>query len=328
MAVRIGSARLGENGRATGGKAGDQTGREVSEQPWYRHKKGWVVLRATDANKAQKIAQAMLAACANSNIGYDQSQNKTLWVAAQPYGFDVSKVTKPVETDCARLVRVCCAYAGIIAQDFYTGDMVSKLMATGEFIRLTDAKHCDRSDYLAVGDILVTRTKGHTVVVLTDGPRCDRGDTCPAEPGSRILSIGMRGADVREMQAGLIRMGYDLGSWGADGDFGDMTEMAVIQFQRDNRLTVDGEYGRETHAALSRALDRLDSPDATRQTVRVTNGNYYVRTEPYTGAATLGVARRGTELPYSGETAENGWYAVQFEGAAGWISGKCGTLEV
>ncbi len=328
MAVRIGSARLGENGRATGGKAGDQTGREVSEQPWYRHKKGWVVLRATDANKAQKIAQAMLAACANSNIGYDQSQNKTLWVAAQPYGFDVSKVTKPVETDCARLVRVCCAYAGIIAQDFYTGDMVSKLMATGEFVKLTDAKHCDRSDYLATGDILVTRTKGHTVVVLTDGPNCDRGDTCPAELGTRVLKPGMRGADVREMQAGLIRMGYDLGSWGADGDFGDMTEMAVIQFQRDNRLTVDGEYGRETHAALSRALDRLDSPDATRQTVRVTNGNYYVRTEPHTRAATLGVARRGTELPYAGEIAENGWYKVQFEGASGWISGKCGAMGV
>lgn len=328
MAVRIGSARLGENGRATGGKAGDQTGREVSEQPWYRHKKGWVVLRPVDAEKAQKIAWDMRAACDNKNVGYDQSQNKTLWYAAEPYGYDISKVTKPVETDCARLVRVCCAYAGIIAQDFYTGDMVSKLMATGEFIRLTDAKHCDRSEYLAVGDILVTRTKGHTVVVLTDGPKCDRGDTCPMEPGTRVLRTGMRGADVREMQAGLIRLGYDLGSWGADGDFGDMTEMAVIQFQRDNRLTVDGEYGRETHAALSRALDRLDSPDATRQTVRVTNGNYYVRTEPHTTAATIGVARRGTELPYSGETAENGWYAVQFEGAAGWISGKCGTLEV
>ena len=328
MAVRIGSARLGENGRATGGKAGDQTGREVSEQPWYRHKKGWVALRPVDAEKAHKIAWDMRAACDNKNVGYDQSQNKTLWYAAEPYGYDISKVTKPVETDCARLVRVCCAYAGIIAQDFYTGDMVSKLMATGEFIRLTDAKHCDRSEYLAVGDILVTRTKGHTVVVLTDGPKCDRGDTCPAEPGTRILTIGMRGADVREMQAGLIRLGYDLGAWGADGDFGDMTEMAVIQFQRDSCLTVDGEYGRETHVALSRALYRLDSPDAARRTVRVTNGNYYVRTEPHTRAATIGVAKRGAELTYAGETAENGWYAVQFEGAAGWISGKCGTLEV
>ena len=328
MAVKIGHASIDENGRAQGGKAGDQTGKEVCTRNWYKHSKGWVVLRPVDAEKAQKIAWDMRAACDNKNVGYDQNQNKTLWYAAEPYGYDISKVSKPVETDCARLVRVCCAYAGIIAQDFYTGDMVSKLMATGEFVKLTDAKHCDRSEYLAVGDILVTRTKGHTVVVLTDGPKCDRGDTCPAEPGTRILTIGMSGADVREMQTGLIRLGYDLGAWGADGDYGDMTEMAVIQFQRDFGLTMDGEYGPDTHAALTQALDKLDSPDGTRKVVRVTNGNYYVRTEPHTGAATLGVARRGTELPYAGETAENGWYAVQFEGAAGWISGKCGTLEV
>lgn len=63
MAVRIGSARIDERGRASGGKAGDQTGREVSTQNWYKHSKGWVVLRATDSEKGQKIAQAMRAAC-------------------------------------------------------------------------------------------------------------------------------------------------------------------------------------------------------------------------------------------------------------------------
>ena len=40
MSVKIGSARIDENGRAKGGKAGDQTGREVSTQSWYRHAKG------------------------------------------------------------------------------------------------------------------------------------------------------------------------------------------------------------------------------------------------------------------------------------------------
>ena len=64
MAVLIGSARIDENGRAHGGKAGDQTGKEVSTQSWYKHAKGWVVLRAKDPKKAEKIAQAMRAACA------------------------------------------------------------------------------------------------------------------------------------------------------------------------------------------------------------------------------------------------------------------------
>ena len=35
MAVLIGSARIDENGRAHGGKAGDQNGKEVSTQNWY-----------------------------------------------------------------------------------------------------------------------------------------------------------------------------------------------------------------------------------------------------------------------------------------------------
>ena len=33
MGVRVGSARSNENGGVNGGKAGDQTGREVSTQP-------------------------------------------------------------------------------------------------------------------------------------------------------------------------------------------------------------------------------------------------------------------------------------------------------
>ena len=34
MAVKIGSARIDENGKAHGGAAGDQTGKEVSTQSW------------------------------------------------------------------------------------------------------------------------------------------------------------------------------------------------------------------------------------------------------------------------------------------------------
>ena len=46
--VIIGSARIDENGKAKGGKAGDQNGREVSTQAWYKHEKGWRVFRCID----------------------------------------------------------------------------------------------------------------------------------------------------------------------------------------------------------------------------------------------------------------------------------------
>ena len=114
MAVIIGSARGDENGGATGGKAGDQTGREVSTQSWYKHSKGWRVFRAKDPAARLKIAQDMEMACDNPHIGYDQNQRLTLYKAADPYGFDCGKVTVDCETDCSALVRVCCAYAGIM----------------------------------------------------------------------------------------------------------------------------------------------------------------------------------------------------------------------
>ena len=72
MAVKVGSARIDENGKIHGGRAGDQNGKEVSTQSWYKHKKGWRVLRCKNADKAEKIARAMQAACDNANIGYDQ----------------------------------------------------------------------------------------------------------------------------------------------------------------------------------------------------------------------------------------------------------------
>ena len=126
-----------------------------------------MVLRAKDPIKAAKIAQAMRAACVNDNIGYDQYQNQTLWNAVKNKGYDPAKATVKCETDCARLVRVCCAYAGIMAKDFYTATEVAYLMDTGEFVKFTSSKYTSQDDYLGAGDILVTKTKGHTAVVLT-----------------------------------------------------------------------------------------------------------------------------------------------------------------
>ena len=54
--IKIGHARHSETGGKYG-KAGDQTGEEVSRQDWYLHKKGWVCIRAKDAAVREKIAQ-------------------------------------------------------------------------------------------------------------------------------------------------------------------------------------------------------------------------------------------------------------------------------
>ena len=91
MAVIIGSARHDEHGNCySGGKAGDQTGQEVSTQKLYNHSKGWYVLRAKDDRVAEKLAEAMKIACGNKNIGYDQSER---------YGIIKHGINTKVKTD-------------------------------------------------------------------------------------------------------------------------------------------------------------------------------------------------------------------------------------
>ena len=182
MAVIIGSARIDENGNAHGGRAGDQTGREVSTQSWYKHSKGWVVLRAKRPEEGGEDRPGDARGVRQPNIGYDQYQNTTLWNEVKDKGYDPAKASTPCETDCARLVRVCCAYAGIMAKDFYTATEVDKLMETGEFVKFTTSKYTSQDDYLGAGDILVTRTKGHTVVVLTNGSKYDGAVEEPGIP--------------------------------------------------------------------------------------------------------------------------------------------------
>ena len=64
------------------------------------------------------------------------------------------------------------------------------------------------------------------------------------------LRRGDKGDAVILLQSELIRLGYSLPKYGIDGDFGKETEMAVKQFQQDNRLTVDGVVGPKTWKAL------------------------------------------------------------------------------
>lgn len=177
MTVKVGSARSDERGKdGWDGKsrAGDQkNGLEVSTQDWYLHSKGWVVIRAKDATVREKIAYAMQRACDNNNVGYDQSQRDTAWDWCSKNGnWDPGAINVPVETDCSSLVKLCCRYAGInITKYFVTSNETEILKATGKFDILTDDKYTKSSDYLLRGDILNTRSSGHTVVVLNDGAK-------------------------------------------------------------------------------------------------------------------------------------------------------------
>lgn len=69
-----------------------------------------------------------------------------------------------------------------------------------------------------------------------------------------ILRKGSTGSEVKSLQKKLLQIGYYLGSYGADGDYGDATVTAVRKFQKDNSLAVDGEAGPNTLAAIDKVL--------------------------------------------------------------------------
>lgn len=76
----------------------------------------------------------------------------------------------------------------------------------------------------------------------------------PTTLGERVLKKGSKGVDVKELQTELIKMGYDLGSCGADGDFGNKTNSAVRAFQKKYGLTVDGEFGPKSFAKYKEVM--------------------------------------------------------------------------
>ena len=209
MAVKIGSARIDENGHAKGGKVGDQTGKEVSTQSWYKHSKGWRVFRAKNPALAEKIARDMQWACDNNNIGYDQGQRNTLYNVSKPLGFNCKDVKTKCETDCSALVRVCCAYAGIMLPNFRTTTEPSILLNSGYFYEMKGKQYTDSSDYLMRGDILCTKTQGHTVIVLNDGSKVK--PIPPLDPKTVVITGGMVNVrakpDVKSKDVGTVYRG-------------------------------------------------------------------------------------------------------------------------
>lgn len=234
--ILIGSARKDENGRYMGGAAGDQTGKEVSVQNFYKHSKGWYVLRAKRAEVAAKLANAMQTACDNQNIGYDQGQRLDVITQIRKYGA-LGKIAVNTECDCSSLVRACCIESGFDPGNFTTGNEAAALAGTGYF----EPKASVTSEaQLREGDILVTKTKGHTVIVV-----CAEAE----ELRRPTLRRGSRGADVTYLQQRLTAKGYGVGK--IDGIFGQKTLEAVKAYQAEHGLTVDGIVGAKTWASLA-----------------------------------------------------------------------------
>lgn len=180
----------------------------------------------------------------------------------------------------------------------------------------------------------------------------------PAEStlGSRLLRRGMRGSDVKALQSALIRLGFALPKYGADGDFGRETESALKRFQKRAHIASDGEYGEISHAALMDALsdaagedlvpvkntenrpiqdppelitipeiepppEAPEAPETKRKLIVTAAEELPVRCGNSADYARITTVSPNALLDYVA-TAENGWHAVIVGAQVGWIDGS------
>ncbi|MEL6221199.1 MAG: peptidoglycan-binding protein [Cyanobacteria bacterium J06627_8] len=123
---------------------------------------------------------------------------------------------------------------------FYSGPV------TGFYGELTEAavRRFQESNGLTVDGVVGPAT---LAAIQRTGQQSSNSEP---DPNDGLLEQGEAGPAVADLQRRLSALNYYNGP--IDGDFGSLTEDAVIRFQRAQGLTADGVVGPATLAALSR----------------------------------------------------------------------------
>lgn len=228
-AMYIGNGKIvhaagNEYGKATGGKPGDQTGREICVANYYNASWG-VVLRYKDQN-AEAPAH-----------GTDEP-----WEEA-------------VENEDYYIVKYGDSLWSI----------AERFLGNGSLYPLIKQLNGMTSDYIYPGMMLIL----HPASAEPEKPEKPTEPTQPEAPPEepavpeehtggagayqialQVLKKGDTGTVVRQAQRLLIASGVTLPTWGADGDFGDETESAVIKFQKAKKLEQTGKIDKATMSKL------------------------------------------------------------------------------
>jgi peptidoglycan hydrolase-like protein with peptidoglycan-binding domain len=139
---------------------------------------------------------------------------------------------------------------------------------------------------------------------LTAAPALARS----AALGSRVLRVGMHGADVGTLQSDLSRLGFRTG---VDGMFGPGTERSVVRFERRYRLKVDGVVNAGFTRRLGRLLDKRrhrannPAPSGAVPVAPAANPPSPPSTDPGTASAGAGTQRLGQRVLQLGMTGKD-----------------------
>ena len=226
---------------------------------------------------------------------------------------------------------------------FYSSDK-SSISHTGlvyavdsTYVYTVEGNTSSASGVVANGGAVAKKKYKRSYARLAGFGRPDYGTTIttPVSPstlttyklGDRTMEKGDEGSDVKEMQQNLITLGYDLGSYGADGEFGSATEKAVRAFQQAEGLEVDGKFGSKSLAAMKTALTELGEKQPAQQSptgtiskiIQITGKSVNARIGDSTDYDSVGHLQLGDRIEYVA-TAPNGWYAGRWNKRIIWVS--------
>ena len=141
-------ASIDENGHATGGAPGDQTGKEVKIGYYYNFGQNQV-LRFKTVNVGRKAGKYAKALAKNNAIGYSQSQRHMLFNLAKENGWNYSKLKKAlkktkVNCDCSSFCStvINLAFGKLVVGCDTTATITADALASGQFksISVPDAQ--------------------------------------------------------------------------------------------------------------------------------------------------------------------------------------------
>lgn len=100
-------ASIGSNGKVIDDLVGDQNRKEVKIGEYYNFGQKWVI-RFRSKKRGRKAAAAAKMLARNNNIGYNQSNRKSLYIQCELINWDIDRIyqIRPCDCDCS-LLAVC-----------------------------------------------------------------------------------------------------------------------------------------------------------------------------------------------------------------------------
>ena len=164
-----------------------------------------------------------------------------------------------------------CVYVSACAQTYRLGDEADEIETiqtalkqlkvysgeiTGHFgektevaVKLFQKKYALEDDGICGEDTIKALYEAAGISYSGSSSSTTSSSNSASSSSSALLRHGTKSDAVRKMQEDLTKLGYYKGS--ITGNFGNLTEAAVMSFQRANGLTADGVAGAKTLAKIA-----------------------------------------------------------------------------